>query len=50
MDTFIGMISVSVQIAMPEYHRLGGLNHICYFSQFWSLGSPRSGASRPISV
>lgn len=38
------MILVFVWTAVPKYHRLGGLNHI--FSQFWRLGSSRSGCQQ----
>lgn len=31
------------QAAITNYHRLGGLNDKIYFSQFWSLGSLKSG-------
>lgn len=31
----------SVWAAVPEYHRLGGLQTEVYFSPFWSLGSSR---------
>ena len=41
---------VSVEAAVTEYHRLGGLDNRSYFSQFWRLKVQDQGSSMAKSL